>query len=235
MKDAREQRDLTPDDLYYETLEENFDKWISDYDTRRRVAMIRRHLRRRGARGEAIEIGCGTGRVSEGIVDLLPSLTVTDVSRKLADQVGARLGLPAQQQDACALTLPDRSFDVVVSSECIEHTPDPPLALREMARILRPGGTLVVTAPNKTWGPVIRLATLLRARHFAGREKFLFPWKAADVLREAGIGDIDMDGCHVLPWQIPLVRLVMPLADRFGGMLYPLMINYCVSGTRPAS
>lgn len=42
---------------------------------------------------------------------------------------------------------PDASFDAVLCTEVLEHLPDPVRALNEIARLLRPGGTLIVTAP----------------------------------------------------------------------------------------
>ena len=39
-------------------------------------------------------------------------------------------------------------FDVVVSSECIEHTPDPAEAVRQMVLVLKPGGLLAISTPN---------------------------------------------------------------------------------------
>lgn len=49
--------------------------------------------------------------------------------------------------DACAIPLPDRSFDCVILAEIIEHLPEPTKALREATRLLRPGGVLLATAP----------------------------------------------------------------------------------------
>src|SRR5262245_31626356 len=47
----------------------------------------------------------------------------------------------------CAIPVEDGSFDVVLCTEVLEHVPDPGRAVLEMARILRPGGTLLLTAP----------------------------------------------------------------------------------------
>lgn len=53
--------------------------------------------------------------------------------------------------DACALPFPDGTFDRVIASEVLEHVPDDQAALRELCRVLRPGGTLAATVPS--WLP----------------------------------------------------------------------------------
>ena len=53
--------------------------------------------------------------------------------------------------DALRLPFPDDTFDRIVCSEVMEHIPDDAAAARELARVLRPGGTLAVTVP--TWLP----------------------------------------------------------------------------------
>lgn len=78
---------------------------------------------------------------------------------RMADRI-AREEMPAdlygrlafQVEDATRLSFPDQSFDVAVSYSTIEHIPGAAArraALAEMARVLRPGGHLVVTVPNR--------------------------------------------------------------------------------------
>jgi hypothetical protein len=64
-----------------------------------------------------------------------------------------------RREDLTALTFPDATFDFMVSLEVLEHVPDYKTALRECARVLRPGGTLLLTAPFHGGA-----ANLLRAR-----------------------------------------------------------------------
>lgn len=49
--------------------------------------------------------------------------------------------------DITSIPEKDESFDAILCSEVLEHVPDPVLALKELARLLKPGGTLLVTAP----------------------------------------------------------------------------------------
>lgn len=51
------------------------------------------------------------------------------------------------ESDITAIAVPDGSFDVILCTEVLEHVPEPALAVAEMARILRPGGKLLLTAP----------------------------------------------------------------------------------------
>jgi len=100
-----------------------------------------------------LEVGCGTGRISEALVTAVGRLTVSDVSEKLARETGTRLGREWLAGDACHLDIRDRSYDLVVSSECIETHPRSRRALAEMVRVLRKGGVLIVTSPNRLWYP----------------------------------------------------------------------------------
>jgi 2-polyprenyl-3-methyl-5-hydroxy-6-metoxy-1,4-benzoquinol methylase len=99
-----------------------------------------------------LEIGCGWGVFSrwlaqQGASEVLGADFSSVAIRKATEQP-ALPNLSFEKQNIQAIRHPAESFDLVVSCETIEHVPDPQLAIREMARVLRPGGTLLLTTPN---------------------------------------------------------------------------------------
>ncbi len=102
-----------------------------------------------------LDIGCGNARDIARIATCGGNVIGVDISEGMvaaARMEVARMGLQGitlQIGDATRLNFPDASFDKVLCSEVIEHIPDAPKALREICRVLKPGGTLVLSTPNK--------------------------------------------------------------------------------------
>jgi ubiquinone/menaquinone biosynthesis C-methylase UbiE len=98
----------------------------------------------------AIEIGCGLGLDAEALAARVgPTGRVVgiDASQDLigeATRRAASLGLPLsfQVDDAQALAFPANSFDAARVDRVLQHLSDPAQAVREMARVVRPGGRL---------------------------------------------------------------------------------------------
>ena len=79
-----------------------------------------------------------------------PTQTLIGVDLIAAGLRKAHEALPSArllQADACALPLADASIDAVVSANLLEHIPDDRLALREIARVLRPGARAAIVVP----------------------------------------------------------------------------------------
>jgi len=60
-------------------------------------------------------------------------------------------GITHHVGDLQAMPLPDASYDTVVCTQTLHHVPDAGAALAEMARVLRPGGRLILSAPHLAW------------------------------------------------------------------------------------
>ena len=90
-----------------------------------------------------LEVGGGQGELAEWMRDALGArVSFLDFSPRMVELARAR-GLEAQVGDVQHLPFADASFDVVVAAWMLYHVPDIPLALREIARVLVPGGSLV--------------------------------------------------------------------------------------------
>lgn len=90
-----------------------------------------------------LEVGGGDGWLSARMRDELGCEVVfVDQSERMVELASTR-GLDARVGDVQALPLPDESFDTVVAAWMLYHVPDVDQALRELARVLAPGGRLV--------------------------------------------------------------------------------------------
>jgi 2-polyprenyl-3-methyl-5-hydroxy-6-metoxy-1,4-benzoquinol methylase len=103
-----------------------------------------------------LEIGCGRGELALhfGQGAYAPARYVGADFAPAAIELARRRGTTARHQlrwtvaDIESLGLQSGSFDTVISCETIEHLPHPAAAVRELRRVLRPGGRLFLTTPN---------------------------------------------------------------------------------------
>ena len=129
-------------------------------------------------RGDAIlDLGCGFGRHAFEAARRGANVVALDAGRDEVEGVAATfaamldageleagaLHTAAVQGDALHLPFPDGVFDRVICSEVLEHIPDDVGAMRELARVLRPGGTMAITVPR--YGPEVVNWALSDAYH----------------------------------------------------------------------
>jgi SAM-dependent methyltransferase len=139
----------------------------------------------------------------------------------LAHAQAANPGVALQRADLQKLPFPDASFDVVLSIEVLRYLPEPALALREMARVLRPGGVIVATAApllnlNGYW-LVNRGLCALPVRGFTRlRECFVTSAGLRAYLRAAGFHSIEVHGVYLGPvnWVERLAPRALPTVLR---------------------
>jgi SAM-dependent methyltransferase len=100
---------------------------------------------------EVLDAACGVGYGTARLAEVARLAIGVDLSEEAIEYARRRYSAPNVEYrvaDLLALDLPDASFDVVCSFETIEHVPDRDAFLAEMRRVLRPGGTFVVSTPR---------------------------------------------------------------------------------------
>jgi SAM-dependent methyltransferase len=172
------------------------------------VRLNRRHVARRAhlCKGALLDVGCGVKPYAPIIAphdDIYTGLEHPDTAhgREHVDVWGSADDLPFQ----------DDSFDTVVSFHVLEHTEEPAAVLGEMARVLRPGGRVLLSVPF-VWGI-----------HEAPRDFYRFtPFGLRHLLSQAGFTDIDVQPlCGY--WATAALRLSYALVRLDRGVLRLVM------------
>jgi SAM-dependent methyltransferase len=110
-----------------------------------RRALVRRLVRGVPV-GRALDVGCGSAGNTSVLRDAGWQVTGLEYSPAAAALARSR-GLPIVRGDARCLPFPDASFDLVMSTDMWEHIEEDDLVAAEAARVLRPGGRLLVAVP----------------------------------------------------------------------------------------
>lgn len=156
-----------------------------------------------------LEVGCGAGEFALALAARgaahVDAVDFSSAAVGIAAGKAEGSGLPVVFRVADAQRLPfeDGSYDVVFSCECLEHVPEPAVALGEMARVTRAGGGLVLTTENYTNAMLLAWAvSWWRGVPFdsgAGAqpiEHFFVYWKVRRLVRRAGYRVQRMIGAH---------------------------------------
>jgi ubiquinone/menaquinone biosynthesis C-methylase UbiE len=143
-------------------------------------------------RGVILDDGCGPGAFLEFVrrrraADVERTVGV-DVSRGMLGYARKRLrddGAPQLlvQADACRLPFADETFDIVYARALLHHLPNPEEGVREIRRVLKPGGVAVVLDPNKNIVSTLPRYLARRTEHFDDDHK---NFKAAELQRIVG-------------------------------------------------
>jgi len=128
-----------------------------------------------------LDVGCGDARAYQPwILGAVRKLYGVDISESAVAAARAR-GVEAVAHDLGApLPFEEGMFDKVVCFEVLEHLFDPKFAVEQMARVLKPGGLLIVSVPNAGYLPD-RLGALLFGRVAAPPSDFTNPWKSPHI------------------------------------------------------
>lgn len=166
-----------------------------------------------------LEAGCGEGYGADLLATVARRVVALDYDGPTVEHVARRYPrVHAVRGNLCALPLRPSTVDVVASLQVIEHLWDQPGFLAECARVLRPGGRLLITTPNRlTFSP--------------GRDTPLNPFhtrelsaaELAGLLHGAGLRTIRVAGVHHGP------RL-RELDGRHGGSIIQAQLEVALAG-----
>lgn len=114
----------------------------------RRLALMRQYAPLEGR--WVLDVGCGIGTYVRRFRDFTTHAYGIDVDQERVAE-GSRLVPNLQVSASEHLPFPDQSFDVIVLNEVIEHVQDDAQTIAECLRVLRPGGRVIIFAPNRLY------------------------------------------------------------------------------------
>lgn len=96
--------------------------------------------------GHLLDVGCGRMPYKKFLLDnnYINKYTGLDIETALVYEEGVK---PDFTWNGITMPFPDNSFDSLMATEVLEHCPDPALIVREMKRVLKPGGLIFFTVP----------------------------------------------------------------------------------------
>jgi 2-polyprenyl-6-hydroxyphenyl methylase/3-demethylubiquinone-9 3-methyltransferase len=172
-----------------------------------RLAYLKREVTISGAR--ALDVGCGGGILTESLaregatalgIDLAPA--ALKVAELHALESGVAVAYRQVSAEALAVERPGE-FDLVTCMEMLEHVPEPASTLAALARLVRPGGSVVVSTINRNarafaiaiLGAEYLTRTVPRGTHEYAR--FIRPAELGRAARAAGLSVLDVAGVEI--------------------------------------
>ncbi len=204
---------------------ENILENVGDMGFKRRVFCIFDYLDIQ-ANDVVLDCGCGEGFYTMVMNELFEcKITALDADEKLLnmakDRVGNSTKVEFVKMDAQNLPFPDNSFDKIIFTEVLEHIPDEISALKELYRILKPGGVVALTVPSHNypflWDPLNKIREGLGLGHFKMdllggiwhmHIRLYYPEDLKQIIQKAGFKIDDSKGIlhYCLPFNQNILR-----------------------------
>ena len=139
----------------------------------------------------AVDLGAGTGFITTGLLERGLRVIAVDQSAVMLDALAAKFpeiaALDCRSGDAEQIPVEDASVDYCFAYMCLHHVERPPRAIREMVRVLKPGGKVVVTDLDRHDHDFLR--TEHHDRWMGFERDDVRRW-----FRDAGLGEVSVNG-----------------------------------------
>jgi len=222
---------------FYNSIADDFDSIMNMYDTNRRIEVIfDDFLGKENLKDKSLlDAGCGTGLFTRRAIERNAKVTSIDIAPKLVE-LTKKKNPDTNAIEASLLNLPfeNDTFDYVISSDVIEHTTNPYDATKELIRVLKPGGKICITVPNRTfWFFSVKIANLLKIRDYQGYENWVHYNEFRKFLIQNNIEIDNYKGIHLFPFVIsflnPLLYRIDKMTDKKLGIF---MVNIAAFGIK---
>ena len=156
-----------------------------------------------------LDAGCGEGHLIERLIKKLKQHSYTGVDITDIALMKAKKRCPSaiiQKMDLYHLDFPDNSFDIVICTEVLEHLSDYSTAIKELKRVLKHGGSLIITFPNEKLWTLARILLLRRPIKVPDHINSFYPYQ---IISEVKLPLIQHYGWPFnLPFQMTLGYLL---------------------------
>ena len=202
---------------------------VGDMALKRRARRVIQQLELKKG-DKVLDLGCGNGYYPYLLSRIPLNLKITGIDSHLNAIEDAKRDVGEKNAkfiigNAEKLPFPENSFDKIVMSEIIEHVRDDIMVLKEARRVLKPGGILVLTTPNKNypflWDPINWFLEHffnfhIKSGFFSGiwnqHIKLYKPEEIGKRLEEVGF---KVDPCELLTgWCLPFNHYLLNLGSR---------------------
>lgn len=197
---ARKQAFVTP---MFDTIAPRYDaftRWFSfGMDAGWKAEALRAAMRARPDVARALDVACGTGDLALAVAQAWPDARVDaldasgEMVRAAVERVrdaGAHERVHCAVADMMALPIDDASVDLATAGYALRNVPDAAVAVRELARVVRPGGVLMLLdfcRPRTAWWRALLLAYLRVAGDVVGwlwhRDPVVYGYIARSIAR----------------------------------------------------
>lgn len=206
-------------------VSEQFRRWESEKSRYLFDRRVREAIKYIPDNSFVLDIGCGD---SESII-------AVESNKNNITVIGMDIRMPPSDKrcvcaSCCAIPFKDNMFDCVLCLAVLEHTPDQLKVLTEISRVLKDGGSVIITTPNPFFTIPSRIASLLNLKYSEAYDNSITIAALEKLLTPAGINVVERRGFLLLPFKNPFGRLERILGITICG--FTILMNQLVVGKK---